>query len=94
MSAKSFIIALTSLFTLIGAYVAIAQYFPISAKSHTADIDALECKLAWLEYESLKRKVDDSDHRVKEDNTERNRADVTKYNIDLAKTLKEIEKVC
>tara|TARA_R110000744_G_scaffold95919_1_gene185256 strand:+ start:40 stop:324 length:285 start_codon:yes stop_codon:yes gene_type:complete len=94
MNVKSLIITLTSLLTLIGAYVAVAQYLPVSAKSHIADVNALSCKLAWIEYESVKRKVDNADHRAAENDTERNRTDVTKYNVDLVKALKEIEKVC
>lgn len=92
---KGFTIAgATAILGLLGAFYAIESKFPVSAETHYADIDRLACKLAWIEYESVKRKVDNADHRAAENDTERNRTDVTKYNVDLVKALKEIEKVC
>lgn len=88
-----------------GKYASIVGIFPLIFLANIAmpkdmklatqmEMDETQCKLAWISYESSVQKLDRAKHRVKEDDTPRNREDVTKYSIDVDKALADIKKYC
>lgn len=88
-----------------GKYGSVLSIFPLMFLANLAmplnmsfatslQVNETNCRLAWIEYESAKRKLDNATFRAQANPTDQNRSDITKYSIDVEKALIDINKYC
>jgi len=89
----------------VGKYASILGVFPLIFLANmampinmqfatAAQANETNCKIAWIHYESSLDKLDRAQYRQDIEPSERNRNDVTKYSIDVARALNDINNYC
>lgn len=89
----------------VGKYASILGIFPLIFLANmampiymqfatAAQVNEIDCRIAWFDYERSLTKLDASVYREEITPSQRNRDDVTKYKVDVTRALNDINKFC